>query len=820
MGKLWQDLLYGGRMLRKAPAFTLVAVLTLGLGIGANTAIFGIVNAVIIRPLPYPNPEQLVVIWETDSNRKIIRGTAPPADFLDFRSQNQTLQSIAAYQSWFFNLTGAGDPEQLPGVHVSPSFFSMLGVTPALGRAFRPDEDSPGHDNVVILSHATWEGHFGGDPNVVGRGVIIDQKPYTVIGVLPAGFSLLGFGQHLDLWMPLSIATDEIRRDNPSLIMFGRLKDGVTLAQANADLSTISHRLSMEYPATNQGTGVRVVNMHDEINRRVGNPLLILLALVGLVLLIACANVANLTLSRSAGRQREVAIRSALGAKRFRLVRQLLTESILLGLLGGAFGLLFAYGAFSLLPVVLPPPGTAGGLPHEGWIGVNLPVLLFTFLIAILTGVIFGLAPAFQFSRPDLAESLKEGGRGSSSGRQSRLTRNLLVVVEVALSVVLLIGAGTLIRGLRSMLNQDMGFNPKNVLSFQVWLPVERYPLATQASEFFNQAIERMRHLPGVQSASAIDYLPLTGWTDYATFDIEGRPAPPPRQEFVAHYRVIDAQYFQTLQIPLVGGRYFADADTATAPGVGIINQALAKHYWPNQNAIGQRIRAHLIQSKSAPYRPLISDQWITIVGIVGDLKDRTFGEDPGELYLPYTQAPSRIMRMVLRSSVPPDSLAPSARQVIFSLDKNQPVTATQSMEDLLASSMSTETLNAKLLTFFALLALSLAAIGIYGVISYGVQQRTHEIGIRIALGAQRGDVIRLIVGQGVRLMLAGVFVGIAGSYALSTVLAGLMFGVKSVDIPSSAIAIAILAVVAIAACYVPARRATRTDPLHALRYE
>lgn len=821
MGKLWQDLLYGGRMLRKSPVFTLVAVLTLGLGIGANTAIFGIINAVMIRPLPYPNPQQLVMIWETDANRKITRGTAPPADFLDWVNQNQTMESIAAYQSWFFNLTGAGDPEQLWGVHVSPSFFSMLGVTPVLGRTFGPDEDKPGHENVVILSHVLWKNHFGGDPNVVGRSVTIDQKSYTVIGVLPSGFNLLGFNQPLDLWMPLSFASDEIRRDNPSLIVFGRLKKGSNIAQANADFGTISHRLSMEYPATNQGTGVRVVNLHDEINRRVDDPLLILLAMVGLVLLIACANVANLMLSRSAGRQREVAIRSALGAKRFRLLRQLLTESILLGLLGGAVGLLFAYGAFHLLPLILPPPGTAGGLPHEGWIGVNLPVLLFTFLIAVLTGIVFGLAPALQFSKPDLTESLKESGRGSTSGRQSRMTRNVLVVIEVALSVVLLVGAGTLIRGLQAILGQNMGFNPKNVLSFQVWLPQSRYPLANQSTNFFGQAIEKMRHLPGVQSASAIDYLPLTGWTDYATFDIEGRPSPPPRDEFVAHYRVTDAQYFDTMQIPLIGGRYFADADDASAPGVGIVNQALAKHYWPNQNPIGQRIRVHLVQSKSAPYRPLISDQWVTIVGLVGDLKDRAFGEDkPGLLYLPYTQAPSRIMRMVLRTSGLPDSLVSAARQVVFSVDKNQPVTAVQSMDDLLSGSMSGEMTNAKLLSFFALLALSLAAIGIYGVISYGVQQRTHEIGVRMALGAQRRDVIRLIVGQGLRLMLLGVVLGIAGAYALSTLLAGLMFGVKSVDIPSSAIAIAILGIVAVAACYIPARRATRIDPLHALRYE
>jgi putative ABC transport system permease protein len=821
MRNLWQDLLYGGRLLRKSPAFTLVAVLTLGLGIGANAAIFSIVNAVILRPLPYPNPQQLVMVWETDSNRKIVRGTAPPADFLDWRSQNQSFQSIAAYHLWFFTLSGAGDPEQLWGAHVSPVFFSMLGVKPALGRTFRPDEEQPGQDRVVILSHRVWARRFGSDPTIIDRSITLDDKAYSVVGVLPSSFSLWGPSQDIDLWLPLSFAQNEIRRDNPSLVAFARLKDRVTLAQANADLSTISHRLSMEYPATNQGTGVHVVLLHQDLIGSIGNPLLILLAVVGLVLLIACANVANLMLSRAAGRQREVAVRSALGARRFRLIRQLLTESILLGLLGGAVGLLFAYAAFRLLPLVLPPATAAGGLPQEEWIGMNLPVVAYTASIAILTGIIFGFAPALQFSKPDLSESLKESGRSSAGGRQSRMTRNFLVVVEVALSLVLLIGAGTLIRGLESVLRQNMGFNPKNVLSFQVWLTDSKYPSGAQVSDFFQQALERMRHLPGITSAGAVNFLPLTGWSDLTNFDIDGRPSPPPKEEFVAHYRVIDPQYFQTMQMPLVAGRYFTDSDSATSLDVAIVNQTLVKRYWPNENPIGQRVRLHLVQSKSAPYRPIVGDQWSTIVGVVGDLQDRMLrNTQPGELYLPYSQAPSRIMRFVLRTAGPPDLAADSARQVIFSIDKSQPVTEMKSMEELLSASMASETVNAKLLSFFAFLALVLAAIGIYGVISYGVQQRTHEIGIRMALGAQPDDVVRLIVGEGARLALAGVVLGLAGAYALTAVLAGFLFGVKSVDLPSSAIAIVILALVALSACYIPARRATRVDPLQSLRYE
>lgn len=821
MTTLWQDSLYGLRMLRKSPAFTFFAVLTLALGIGANTAIFAIVDKVVLQHLPYPHPQQLVIVWETDMNRKLTRGTTPPADFLDWRSQSHSFQGLAAYQQWFFNLYGANGPEQLLGVHVSPGFFSMVGLKLTLGRGFTADEEQPGHDNVVVLSHALWASHFGSDPNILNRSVVIDNKPFTVVGVLPAGFDLLGFNQPLDLWMPLSFVPEDIRRDNPSLIVFGRMKNGVSLAQANADLGTISQRLALQYPATNQGVGVNVELLHHEINSGVSDALLVLLAAVSLVLLIACANVANLMLSRSAGRQREVAIRSALGAGRTRLIRQLLTESILLGLLGGIFGLLFAYGAFRLLTLILPAPGTAGSVPFEQGIGFNLPVLLFAAVVAILTGIIFGLAPAFQFSKPDLTESLKEGGRGSTSGRQSRATRSFLVVVEVALSLVLLIGAGTLIRSFEAILKKNMNFNPKNVLSFQVWLPDSRYPTADAARQFFDQALAKIHHLPGVVSAGAVNFLPLTGWTDLSNFDIEGRPSPPPKEEFVAHYRITDAHYFQTMQIPLLKGRYFTDSDTANSQDVAIINQALANRYWPNQNPIGQRVRFHITQSKAALYRPIVFNQWFTIVGVVADLQDRIFGKtQPGQLFLPYTQAPSRIMRFVLRTAVPPDSVSSSARSAILSVDKDQPVTATTTMEHLISSSVSHEAVNMKILSCLALLALVLAAIGIYGVISYGVQQRTHEIGVRMALGAQPRDVIRLIVNQGARLTLIGIVLGLGGAYALTTVLAGLLFGVKSFDIPSSLISIVILVIVALSACYIPARRATRVDPLDSLRYE
>ena len=809
-------------MLRKSPAFALIAILTLGLGIGVNSAIFSLVNAVVLRPLPFPNPQQLVIVWETDANRKITRGTAPPADFLDWRSQNHAFQSMGAYELWLSTVTGGAEPEQLWGAHVSPSFFDMLGVKPALGSDFRPDEEQPGHEHVVMLSHGTWVRRFGSDPNVANRSMVIDGQVYNIAGVLPAGFSLFGLNRSPDLWMPLAIPAAEIRRDNPSLIIFGRLKDGITLAQARADMTAIASRLSAEYPKTNQGTGTNVALLQTEFGQKIGDVLLVLLAAAGLVLLVACANVTNLSLSRSAGRQREIAIRSALGAARRRLIRQLLTESLLLGLLGGAFGLLLAYGAIRLLPLLLPATGSIGEIPHANGLGVNLPVFAFTLVIAILTGIIFGVAPAFQSSKTDLTESLKESGRGSSAGRQSRLTRNLLVVMEIAMSLMLLVGAATLVRGLSALLNANLGFNPENVLSFRVWLANAQYSTPAQVQEFWQQAMEKERALPGVESASAVNFLPLTGWTDVSNFDIFGRPSPPPKEEFVGHYRVIDPRYFATMQIPLLAGRYFTDADGDNARHVAIISQTLERRYWPNQSPLGQQIRLHIEQSTTAPYRAIVGDDWITIVGVVSNVQDREFSGDPQLpiIYLPAAQAASRFIWFVVRTSVPPDSLAASAKRAVFSVNRNQPVTDMKSLHEIRSETVSQEELNAKLLSFFALLGLVLAAIGIYGVISYGVEQRTHEMGIRMALGAGPHDIIRLIVGQGIRLILVGTLLGMMGAYALTTILAGLLFGVKSIDLPSILAGIAVLTLVALLACYIPARRATRIDPLASLRYE
>ncbi|HEV2290158.1 MAG TPA: ABC transporter permease [Candidatus Acidoferrales bacterium] len=828
MGNFWRDLEYGWRLLRKNPGFAAIAVLTLALGIGANAAIFSIVNAVVLRALPFPESQQLVDVWTTDFNRKLTRGSTPPADFLDWRAQCHVFQHLVAYQTWFFNLTGAGEPVQLWGVHVSWDFLDMLEVKLALGRTFRPDEEQPGHDQEVIISYGLWEQRFGGDPRIVGRNITIDYKPYTVVGVLPKGFDIFGTtgtARQLDLWMPLSFQPSEIRRDNPSLIVLGRLKPGVSVARANADLQPISSRLSMEYPATNQGTGVLVISMRQDLSQHGGNSMFILLATVGLVLLIACANVANLLLSRASARQREMSIRSALGARRSRVIRQLLTESVLLAFLGGAAGLLLAHFALEFLPALLSRIGAVNQVPRMGLIGINLPVLLFTLGATIATGIIFGLAPAFQVSKADLNESLKEGGRGSAGAVRSRFTRNILAISEVGLSLVLLIGAVMLIRSFHDMLSVDPGFNLKNVLSMQVWLPESHYPNESQIRTFFQQLTPRVRALPGVSSASAINFLPLTAWTDFANFDISDRPALAPRLEYVAQYRIIAPGYFRTMEIPLLRGRYFADTDDSQSAGAAIINEALARQYWPNEDPLQSRIRLHLQESTSSPWRPAVSDSWLNIVGIVNDVNDPAlgrFGGDakPGLLYLPYVQAPSRIMRIVLRTIGPPMALTSAAKSAVQSVDKDQPVTDVHSMEELLSESVSSQALNTTLVSFFAALALTLAAIGIYGVISYGVEQQMHEIGIRMALGAQPADVLRLVIRQGMKLALIGILFGLVGGYAMTRLLANLTFGIKSLDPIAALIAIAILLTVALLACYIPARRATRIDPMQALRYE
>ncbi|HEV3254237.1 MAG TPA: ABC transporter permease [Candidatus Acidoferrales bacterium] len=818
METLWKDLRYGLRMLAKSPGFAAVAVLTLALGIGANTAIFSVVNAVLLRPLPFPDSDRIVMVWELDPNREVTRGIASPAEFLDWRKQNHVFSHISAWRAWFYNLTGNGEPEQVLGIRASYDFFDVLGVHPALGRAFLPEEETPGRDQVVVISDGLWVGHFGADPRVIGQSILIDDKPVTIIGVLPRGFSLAGTSRDFGVWMPMSFDTAQLRRGDHTVLVSARLKPGVTMLQAQAEMAAIMHGLQEQYHV-DEGLGVHLVRMQDDQNLKVRPALLVLLGAVALVLLIACVNVANLLLARGAARQRELSIRTALGARRTRLIRQLVTESMLLSLLGGALGLFVAFGGIRLLLFLLSATSTYGELPHHDRIHIDAATLLFAFAISIITGILFGLAPALQTSRTDISETLKESGRGSAGVHSNRM-RSALVVSEVALALVLLIGAGLLIRSFRALLTMDLGFNPENVLTMQSWLPDSHYPGSDQVISFYHQSLERLRAVPGVTSASAINFLPLSGWGDITDFFIEGRPTPAPGHEYVGQYRVISPGYFQTMQIPLKQGRDFSETDTDGAPGVAIINETLAQRYWPNEDPIGKHIKINMLNSQG-PWRPKIKDAWLTVVAIAGDVHDWELGENKvGQVYISYLQNPSRLMKFAIRSASDPASLVSGARQAILDVDKNQPVTDVKTMAQFLDLASAQHRTNMLLLGTFSALALVLAAVGIYGVMSYAVAQRVHEIGIRMALGAEPRDVLRLIIGQGLRLTFFGLIIGVAGSLAAGHWLASLLFGVKATD-PLTYVAVALLLVgVAFLACYIPARRAMRVDPIIALRYE
>jgi putative ABC transport system permease protein len=820
MVTFWQDLRYGWRMLRRNPGFTAVAVLTLAIGIGANAAIFSIINTVLLRPLPFPDPDRIVLVWDTDPNRNITRGVASPAEFLDWRDQNHVFEELSAWRTWFYNLTGAGEPEQVWGVHSSGNFFRLLGVVPALGRDFTAEEEQPGHEQVVIISYGLWQRHYGGDPAIIGKSILVDDKPYTVIGVLPHGFTLWGTSRQLDLWMPFAFDRAQLDRQNHSIIVFGRLRKGVALPQAQTEMETIIARLKQQYPAVDPENGVRVVRFHDDMSRTLKPALLALLGAVAFVLLIACSNVANLMLARAADRDREIAVRAALGAGRRRILRQLLTESALLALIGGAAGILVAYGGLHLLRAAFPPEGGINEIPHREWIGINGAVLGFTLAVSFLTGIIFGFAPAIQIARSELFESLKEGTRGSTGGRRSQFVRSSLVVAEIALSLVLLVGAGLLLRSFYLLMSENLGFNPSNVLTMQIWLPESHCASGAPLVNFYQQVIERVAAQPGVKSASAVNFLPLSGWGDYCNLDIAGRPAPPPGQPYTAQYRVADWRYLQTMNIPLKEGRAFSSADGPDSQGVAILNQALARRYWPNEDPIGQQIRVHLPPTRS-PWQPVARDSWLTVVGIVQDVREWEWGEEKvAQVYLPYAQNPSRIMRLAVRTDGNPVAFTTAVRHAIESVDANQPVTEIRTMDDFLAAAVSQRRLSMLLLGSFAAIATLLAAVGIYGVMAYAVTLRSHEIGIRMALGAEPGDVLRMIVADGMRLAVIGLFLGIAASAMLTRYLASQLYGIKATD-PATFVGVALgLAAVAVAACYFPARRATRVDPLVALRYE
>jgi putative ABC transport system permease protein len=819
MKTLWQDVRYGWRILRRNPGFATVAVLTLAIGIGANAAIFSIVYTVLLRPLPYADPSRVVMVWDSDPNRKIPRGTVSPAEFLDWEEMNHSFEALSAILPSNVTLTGNGEPEQTWGVHASGNLFRVLGVKPALGRDFAPDEERPGHEQVAMLGYGIWQRRFGGDAGIIGRSVSIDYKPYTIIGVLPKTFSLFGTSAALDVWLPFAFDRAQLNREDHELVVFGRLKKGVQVQQAQAEMETIIAALKKQYPQVDQKNGVLVEGFQAFLTNTLRPALLVFFAAVTFVLLIACANVANLMLARAATREREIALRATLGAGRRRILAQLLTESVLLSLIGGALGVLVAYGGVRFLHAVLPAAGNHE-IPFSGQIALNGTVLAFVLGLSLLTGIIFGLAPAIQISRAELGESLKEGSRGSTGGRRSHFVRSALIVTEVALSLMLLVGAGLLLRSFALLMSEDLGFNPSNLLTMQLWLPEANYSAPAQVANFYRQALTQTAAIPGVKSASAINFLPLTHWADFCDFEIAGRTTPPSGEQFTSRYNVIDSQYLRTMEIPVRKGRDLASSDGPDSAGVVLINEALVSRYWPDENPIGKQIRIHLPAVKT-PWEPQPRDSWLTIVGVVGDIREWDWGFDKiPALYLPYTQVPSRLMSIVIRANGDPGQLTSAVRHIVEGLDANLPVTTVSTMDDLLAQAVSQRRLSMVLLAVFAAVAMLLAAVGIYGVMAYAVAQRTHEIGIRMALGAERADVLHMIVGDGMRLAGLGLVAGLILSVMAMRLLQSQLYGVRSTD-PITFICVAVvLSVVAAMASYFPARRATKVDPLTALRYE
>ena len=801
METLWQDLKYGARMLVKNRGITAVAVLALALGIGANTALFSVVESVLLRRLPYSEPDRLTVIWENNFKRDRKTNVVGPANFMRWQEWSHSFECMAGFIEWPANVTGTGEPERVPVGLVTSEFFSTLGVNSAMGRTFQPADGKPGTERVILLSNGYWKRKFGADPNIVGKTLAVNGENRTIVGVMPADFRGL---MVVDLWSPY-VMTEEMRNTGGRwLAVVARLKPGVTMATAQTEMNAIAERTRADLPQFDAGWGVTVVPLREQLTGDVRLALLVLLGAVGLVLLIACANVANLLLARAASREKELAIRAALGAGRARLARQLITESLLLSMLGGGAVLLLASWSIDGLQTILP-----ADLGRFTAVALNTPVLGFTVFLSILTGLLFGVAPAFVIARPALQESLKEGGRSSGGAAARPWVRNALVVTEVALSLMLLTCAGLLLKSFTRLQNVRAGFDPKSVLSMQISLASSKYAQGSQQTQFYSQAVERMEHLPGVTSVGAISWQ-LMGLGSATSFRLGDRPAPAAGEEPTGEVRMVTPGWFRTMSVPLLRGRTFASQDSERAPVVVVINETAARQFWPGGDPLGK----HILMDW---YRDMDAE----IIGVVGDVRLTALKQPPrATLYWAVDQVPNAFMTFMIRSSGDPTRLAGAVRAVIASIDPEQPVAKMQTMEQVVAESLNQPRFTSLLLAIFAGIALTLAIVGIYGVLFYNVSQRTHEIGIRMALGARKFDVLKMILGHGMALTLLGVGIGLGLALAVSKYLQKLLFEIQPTDPMTYAGVAALLATVALVACYIPARRATRVDPMVALRYE
>ncbi len=810
-----RDLRFALRRLIRAPGFSIAAVICLALGIGANTAIFSVVNAVLLRSLPYRDAGQLVMLWEHNRRGDRPHNVVSPANFLDWQSQSNSFQEMAAFYDTAFNLTGEGNPEEIPAQVTSGNLLTLLGMEAALGRVYTKEEAEPGRDDVCVISHGLWQRRFGGAADVVGKKVSLNGQSVTILGVMPQGFKWFikegsRSGKSADMWTPTKfepmLATGSKGRGRFTTVA-GRLKPGVMHEQAQAEMSTIAARLEQQHPEVNTGWGINLVPVHEQLAGEIKTALYVLLGAVGFVLLIACANVANLMLARAASRQSEFAIRTALGAGRWRVVRQLLTESVLLSVIGGALGLLIALWGVDALIAISPP-----NLLGTEKIGLSLTVLGFTFLVSLLTGVIFGLVPAFEATRVNLNESLKETGKSNMSSRRRRRLSSVFVVAQVALALVLLIGSTLMIKSFLQLQAVDPGFKTDNLLTLRVSLPAAKYPEDSQTVAFFREALERLKSLPDVRSVGAVQALPFGGNLGARTsFTIEGRPAPAPGEENSTDVRVTDENYFQTINIPVLSGRTFTEQEAREDRRVIVINEAMARQYFAGENPIGRHLRVEMMDDPPPT----------EVIGVVADAKYKTL-EDPAYpmVYWPHPHLVYSDMTLVMRTNGDPLNVAAAARREIQAIDPDQPVADVRTMRSWMDELTARSRFGTLLLTIFAGLALALAAIGIYGVMSYSVTQRTHELGIRIALGAQARDVLKLILGRGLALTLVGIAIGLVASFALTRVLSSLLYGVSATDPVTFGGLSLLLTGVALLACYIPTRRAMKVDPMVALRNE